>query len=91
MLTPQETTRFRRDLRRMKRRGKDLEKLKSVVRLLVEEQPLPERHRDHLLVGSWSGYRDCHIEPDWLLIYKIEQDEGTCNTRSDRDAYRSIQ
>ncbi len=75
MLTPQESTRFRRDLRRMKRRGKDLEKLKSVVRLLVEEQLLPERHRDHNLVGDWSGYRDCHIEPDWLLIYKIDRDE----------------
>ena len=75
MLTPQESTRFRRDLRRIKRRGKDLEKLKSVVRLLVEEQPLPERHRDHNLVGDWSGYRDCHIEPDWLLIYKIDRDE----------------
>ena len=73
MLTPQESTRFRRDLRRMKRRGKDLEKLKSVVRLLVEEQPLPERNRDHNLVGDWSGYRDCHIEPDWLLIYKIDR------------------
>ena len=75
MLTPQESTRFRRDLRRLKRRGKDLEKLKSVVRLLVEEQTLPERHRDHNLVGDWSGYRDCHIEPDWLLIYKIDRDE----------------
>lgn len=75
MLTPQESTRFRRDLRRMKKRGKDLGLLKSVVQLLVEEQPLPERYRDHNLVGDWSGYRDCHIEPDWLLLYKIERDE----------------
>ncbi len=77
MLTPQESTRYRRDLRRMRRRGKDLEKLKAVVRLLAEEQSLPERHRDHHLVGDWSSYRECHIEPDWLLIYKIERDEGT--------------
>ena len=75
MLIPQESTRFRRDLRRMKRRGKDLEKLKKVVRLLVEEQILPDRYRDHNLVGDWSGYRDCHIESDWLLLYKIDRDE----------------
>ena len=59
----------------MKRRGKDLEKLKKVVRLLVEEQLLPDFYRDHSLAGDWSGYRDCHIEPDWLLLYKIDRDE----------------
>ena len=77
MLTPRESTRFRRDLRRMRRRGKDLEKLKAVVRLLAEEQSLPERHRDHNLVGDWSSYRECHIEPDWLLSYKNNRDEGS--------------
>ncbi len=75
MLKPQESSRFRRDLRRMKRRGKNLEKLKKVVRLLVEEQLLPDRYRDHSLIGDWSGYRDCHIESDWLLLYKINLDE----------------
>jgi len=64
MLTLQESTRFRRDLRRMKRRGKDLATVQDVVRRLVADQPLPERHRDHPLVGNWSGYRECHIEPD---------------------------
>ncbi len=59
----------------MKRRGKDLEKLKKVVRLLVEEQLLPDSYRDHSLVGDWSGYRDCHIESDWLLLYRIDRDE----------------
>jgi mRNA interferase YafQ len=77
MLIPQETTRFRRDLRRMRRRGKDVQKLQAVVRLLVQEQPLAERHHDHPLAGDWSGYRDCHIEPDWLLLYKIDRDEET--------------
>ena len=77
MLIPQETTRFRRDLRRMRRRGKDVQKLQAVVRLLVQEQPLAERYHDHPLVGDWSGYRDCHIEPDWLLLYKIDRDEET--------------
>ena len=76
MLIPQESTRFRRDLKRMKKRGKNIEKLKSVVRLLVQEESLPERYQDHNLVGDWSGYRDCHIEPDWLLIYKIERNQG---------------
>jgi mRNA interferase YafQ len=77
MLTLQESTRFRRDLRRMKRRGKDLAPVQDVVRRLVADQPLPERHRDHPLVGNWSGYRECHIEPDWLLIYKIDREEET--------------
>jgi mRNA interferase YafQ len=75
MLTLQESTRFRRDLRRMKKRSKDLENLKVVVQLLAQEQILPERYRDHNLVGDWSGYRECHIEPDWLLLYKIEREE----------------
>ena len=77
MLSPQETTRFRRDLRRMRRRGKDVQKLQAVVRLLVHEQPLAPRYRDHPLVGDWLGYRDCHIEPDWLLIYKIDREKAT--------------
>ncbi len=88
MLKPRESDRFRRDLRRMKRRGKDLEKLKKVVRLLVEEQLLPDSYRDHNLVGDWSGYRDCHIESDWLLLYRIDRDEkiltlARTGTRSD--------
>ena len=77
MLTPQETTRFRRDLRGMRRRGRDVQKLQAIVRLLVQEQPLAPRHRDHPLVGDWLGYRDCHIEPDWLLIYKIDREQAT--------------
>ena len=48
----------------MTKRGKDIDKLKEVVRLLVDEQPLPEHYRDHALTGEFKGYRDCHIEPD---------------------------
>ena len=77
MLTPQESTRFRRDLRRMRRRGKDIDSLKAVVRQLVQEQPLAERCRDHPLIGDWSGYRECHVEPDWLLIYKVDRRAAT--------------
>jgi len=59
----------------MQRRGKEIAKLRSVITLLMEEQPLSERLRDHSLVGDWIGRRECHIEPDWLLIYKLLDDE----------------
>ena len=75
MRTPSFTRQFERDLRLMQRRGKDIPKLRSVITLLIEELPLAERLRDHSLVGNWRGRRECHIEPDWLLIYKLEDDE----------------
>ena len=75
MRTPNFTNQFERDLRRMQKRGKEIEKLKTVIAVLVEEQPLAERYRDHVLVGNWRGRRECHIEPDWLLIYKLQADE----------------
>ena len=49
-------------------------KLREVIRLLAEGGPLPMRYHDHPLAGDWRSYRDCHIEPDWLLIYKVEGD-----------------
>ena len=58
----------------MKRRGKNLEKLKIVIRSLVAEEALDPIHRDHKLIGNWLGRRECHIESDWLLIYKTEVD-----------------
>ncbi len=75
MRTPSFTRQFERDLRLMQRRGKDIPKLRSVMTLLIEELPLAERMRDHSLVGNWRGRRECHIEPDWLLIYKLEDNE----------------
>ncbi len=65
------TAAFERDLRRAKKQGKDLEKLEAVASLLQEQRPLPPRCRPHPLRGSWSGHWDCHIEPDWLLLYKV--------------------
>ena len=65
---------FRRDVKLAQRRGKDLSKLREVILLLAEGQPLPPRYRDHPLSGDWKHYRDCDIEADWLLIYKIEGD-----------------
>jgi mRNA interferase YafQ len=68
---------FRKDIKKQKKRGKDLSKLKVVVDLLISGENLPARFVDHALTGSWSGWRDCHIEPDWLLIYKITPDTLT--------------
>lgn len=59
----------------MRKRGKDLEKIKAVIDLLVTEEALPPKNRDHKLGGNWIGRRDCHIEPDWIFIYKLTEDE----------------
>ena len=74
MLNPVYTRQFERDVKLMKRRGKNLEKLKIVIRSLVAEEALDPIHRDHKLIGNWLGRRECHIESDWLLIYKTEVD-----------------
>jgi len=65
------TTAFEKDLRRVRRQGKDLDKLETIVDALQQEQPLPPRCRPHLLRGAWTGTWDCHIEPDWLLLYRL--------------------
>lgn len=72
MLNPITGGAFRRDVKLARNRGKDLAKLRAVVALLTEEQPLPPRCRDHALTGDWGGFRDCHIEPDWILIYRVD-------------------
>ncbi len=74
--TPVTTTRFKKDIKRAKKRGKQLEKLKAILALLVSGQALPPRHRDHALIGSYIDRRACHIEPDWLLIYKLDEAGG---------------
>ena len=71
MLTPAYTRQFERDTMRMKKRGKNLDKLKIIIHSIVEEEPLDALHRDHKLIGNWRGRRECHIESDWLLIYMI--------------------
>lgn len=75
MLTPVRSGQFRRDVKRAEKRGKDMGKLRQVLMLLLQGEPLPERLKDHPLRGNWNGYRDLHIEPDWLLIYKVAGDE----------------
>ena len=74
MLTPVYTRQFERDLKRIRKRGKNLDKLKIIVRTLLAEEELDPIHRDHKLIGNWQGRRECHIESDWLLIYKYEID-----------------
>lgn len=67
-----QTKQFGRDVKRMKKRGKDLSKLCEIVRDLAEGKILPLKHNDHPLIGTWKPSRDCHIEPDWLLIYTAD-------------------
>ena len=67
-----ETTQFKKDYKLMKKRGLNINLLKDCIRILVAEEELPPKYRDHSLTGNWSGYRECHIQTDWLLIYRIE-------------------
>lgn len=69
------TGQFKRDLKRIQKRGLELELLKNVIRLLLEEQTLDEKYKDHALTGNYRGFRECHIQPDWLLIYAIDHNE----------------
>ena len=69
------TTKFKRDVERQKKRGKDMAKLQAIIESLCQHRRLGPRHKDHPLGGEWEGYRDCHIEPDWLLIYLQEADK----------------
>ena len=69
-----QTSQFKKDFKRIKKRGQDLSKLKEVVSAIANSEVLEERQRDHALSGNWSGSRDCHIEPDWILIYRIDED-----------------
>ncbi len=75
MLIAVRSSRFKRDVRRAKARGKDLRKLRRLLESLIEEEPLSARHRDHPLRGIWKGYREAHIEPDWLVIYRVKGSE----------------
>ena len=68
------TAQFRRDVKRCQRQGKDMSLFKAVNEILIAGGKLPEKYRDHALVGNWKGHRDCHIAPDWLLLYRIDED-----------------
>ena len=67
------TSQFKKDLKRAKKRGLDMSELEAVLDKLCAEEPLEERHRDHALTGNYLGFRECHVRPDWLLIYAIDK------------------
>ena len=69
-----QSVRFRRELKTAEKRGWDMDKLNAVVELLAKGVTLPLKNRDHALSGDYEGYRECHITPDWLLIYRVEND-----------------
>lgn len=72
MLKPIYSKLFDRDVKRMKKRGNAPEKLKKVIRMLIRQEKLDERYKNHPLKGNYKGFYDCHIKPDWILIYCIE-------------------
>ena len=71
MRLPSYTNQFEKDLKKMEKRGKEVSKIKKVIRKLVSEEGLEIKFKDHKLVGNYKGRRECHIESDWLLIYKL--------------------
>lgn len=75
MLTPARSSQFKRDVKRVQKRGKDMVKLRTLLGLLIEQAALPEAYQGHSLRGNWKGYRDTHIEPDWLLLHRVVGDE----------------
>lgn len=68
------TTQFKKDYKLALKRHLDIELLDNVIRILSRGETLPERNKDHALTGEWVGHRECHILPDWLLVYRIEDD-----------------
>ena len=74
MRQPEYSGQFLRDVKRAQKRGKDMDKLKTLLSLLIDDTPLPAAYLDHPLKGEWHGFRDAHLEPDWLLIYKLVGD-----------------
>ena len=75
MRTSSRTSQFKKDVKRAEKRGQDMVKLKTVLEWLIDGEPLPPAFKDHPLRGNFAGSRDCHIEPDWVLIYTLtEQD-----------------
>lgn len=75
MLNLRYSNKFKKDYKLVQKRGYKIDKLKEVITILREQKSLPEKYQDHALMGNYVGFRECHIEPDWLLIYKIENDE----------------
>ena len=75
MLTIKYQAAFKKDYKRIVKRGYDMRLLEKVIELLANQKPLPEKNRDHQLSGDYAGCRECHITPDWLLIYEVADEE----------------
>lgn len=69
------SVKFQKDLKRVQRRGYDISLLTNVLKILAAGEPLPEKYKDHNLTGNYKGCRECHITPDWLLIYEVVDSE----------------
>ena len=69
------TSTFRKDLKIAKKRGYDLSLIEFVIDELLRENTLPQKYKDHVLTGNYRGFRECHISPDWLLIYVVDKDK----------------
>lgn len=67
------TTQFHKDLKRLRKRGANIQEFDTVLQTLCTEEPLSEKHRDHALFGNYIGFRECHVAPDWLLVYAIDK------------------
>jgi mRNA interferase YafQ len=73
MLTFATTSKYRKERKLAERRGRDMSLLDTVIQTLLEEKPLDPKHRDHPLSGDYTGFRECHVQPDWLLIYTVDK------------------
>ena len=69
-----QTAQFKKDYRLAKKRGQNPQLLQNIILQMADGQTLLEKNRDHVLAGDWVGFRECHIAPDWLLVYKVEDD-----------------
>lgn len=76
MLKPTPTTKFKKDLKKFKYQINIIRDLDAVIKILIQQLPLEKKHADHPLVGEWKGSRECHVNPDVLLIYRIEENSG---------------
>ncbi|MBL1230982.1 type II toxin-antitoxin system YafQ family toxin [Enterococcus sp. BWB1-3] len=69
------TSKFKKDYKKMVKQGKPLQELEKIITLLQKQEALPEKHKDHQLTGNYAGFRECHITPDWLLIYQVKEEQ----------------
>ena len=90
MLSVRVTKQFRKDVKKARKQGKPLDTLKKVMQDITEGETFSSEHQDHALIGSYNGNRECHLSPDWLLIYDIEDDAilGLVATGTHADLFR---